>query len=64
MGLAWVTFFFVICGSCDQRRVRMMVTGLEGVAGFSVGLGMKNSWVKRVYTDYRDWFGLVQDLMG
>ena len=42
----------------------MMVTGLEGVAGFSVGLGMKNSWVKRVYMDCRDWFGLVQDLMG
>ena len=36
-------FFFLVCGICDQRRARMVVNGLGGVAGFSVGLGMKNS---------------------
>ena len=36
-------FFFFGCGFCDQRRARMVVTGLRGVAGFSVGLGVKNS---------------------
>lgn len=31
---------YVIIGA---RQAQMMVTCLEGVAGFSVGLGMKNS---------------------
>nr|POE58782.1 hypothetical protein CFP56_57493 [Quercus suber] len=38
------------CGYCDQRRARMVVTGLGGVAGFSVGLGMKNSCGAAGYT--------------
>ena len=54
MGLAWVTFFFffwwfVVCGFRDQKRAWMMVTGLEGVTGFSVGLGMKNSCGQKGY---------------
>ena len=38
-------FFFWVCGRgfCDQRWAQMLVTGLGGVTGFSVGLGMKNS---------------------
>ena len=69
MGLEWNFFFFffflwfVVCGFYDQRRVRMVVTGLGGVAGFSVGLGMKNSCDQRGYI----WIvgvGLFQDLMG
>ena len=40
-------FFFFgglwVVGFCDQRRARMVVTDLGGVAGFSVGLGVKNS---------------------
>ena len=47
-GLAMVFLFFLFfwvcgCGFCDQRRAQMVVTGLGGVTGFSVGLGMKNS---------------------
>ena len=50
-GCRWVStlvFFFsflvvVDCGLCDQRQARMVVTGLGGVVGFSVGLAMKNS---------------------
>ena len=34
----------------------MVVTSLGGVASFSVGLGVK--------THVKNWFGLVQDLMG
>ena len=33
----------LICGFCDQRRAQMVVNGLGGVVGFSVGFGMKNS---------------------
>ena len=53
MGLDVGLFFFffflfsflvvVDCGFCDQRQARMVVTGLGGVAGFSVGLAVKNS---------------------
>ena len=47
MGLHGFFFFFfwwfVGCGFCDQRRARMLVIGLGGVAGFFIGLGMKNS---------------------
>ena len=32
----------LVCGFCDQRRAQMVVNGLGGVVGFSVGLGMKN----------------------
>ena len=40
----WIwNFFFLVYGFCDPRRARMVVNGLGGVAGFSVGLGMKNS---------------------
>ena len=35
--------FLVVVGFCDQRQARMVVTGLGGVAGFSVGLAVKNS---------------------
>ena len=52
MGLAWIIllfFFFLVCGSCDQMRAQMMVMGLGGVAGFSTGLGMKNSCGQRGY---------------
>ena len=46
-GLRGFFFFFFcwvcVCGFCDQRQARMVVTGLGGVIGFSVGLGMKNS---------------------
>ena len=50
--LAWVTFphfffcglWFVDCGFYDQRRARMVVTGLGGAVGFSIGLGMKYSY--------------------
>lgn len=52
-------FCYVVSGFCDQRWARMMVTGLEGVTGFS---NEKLMWIKRVYTDW-DWLGLVQDLM-
>ena len=31
------------CGFYDQRQARMVVTGLGGVVGFSVGLVVKNS---------------------
>ena len=59
-GLAWVTPFFslffgggrgggCVCGFYDQRQTRMVVTGLEGAAGFSVSLGMKNSYGQRGY---------------
>ena len=47
-GLAWVTFpfffffFFVGCGFCDQRWAQMVVTGLGGIAGFSIDLRVKN----------------------
>ena len=41
--------FFVVCWFCDKRRARMVVIGLEGVAGFSIGLGMKNSCGQRGY---------------
>ena len=66
MGLNVGHFFFLgwVVGFCDQRRARMVVIGLGGVAGFSIGLGVKNSWGCGVYTDCRGWFGLVQDLMG
>ena len=41
-------FFFLFlvygCEFCDQRRARMVFTDLGGVAGFSIGLGVKNSW--------------------
>ena len=52
MGLDVGLFFFffllsclvvVDCGFCDQRQARMVVIGLGGVAGFSVGLAVKNS---------------------
>ena len=55
MGLEWNFFFFffflwfVVCGFYDQRRARMVVTGLGGVVGFSIGLGMKNSCGQRGY---------------
>ena len=45
----WSLFFlfsFLVamdCGFCDQRQARMVVTGLGGVASFSVGLAVKNS---------------------
>ena len=42
----------------------MVVIGLGDIAGFSIGLGVKNSWGYGVYTDFRGWFRLVQDLMG
>ena len=42
--------WFVGCGVCDQRRARMVVTSLGGVTGFSIGLGMKNSWGAAGYT--------------
>ena len=48
MGLALVTFF-LLCGSCDQRRAQTMVIGLGRVAGFSAGLGMKNSCGQKGY---------------
>ena len=54
MGHAWDFFFFfflwfVVYGFCDQRWARMVVIGLGRVAGFSVGLGMKNSCGQRGY---------------
>ena len=54
-GLAMVFLFFLFfwvcgCGFCDQRRAQMVVTGLGGVTGFSVGLGMKNSCGAAGYT--------------
>ena len=58
-GSLFFFFCYVVSGFCDQRRARMMVTGLEGVTGFS---DEKLMWIKRVYTDW-DWLGLVQDLM-
>ena len=43
----------------------MVVTGLGGVTGFSVGLGIKKlMWGYGVYTDCRGWFRLLKDLMG
>ena len=44
------SWWFVGCGFCDQRRARMVVTNLGGVTGFSIGLGMKNSWGAAGYT--------------
>ena len=51
-GSRWVFSFFWVCGCgfCDQRRARMAVTGLGGVTGFSVGLGIKNSCGATGYT--------------
>ena len=42
-------FFFVVCWFCDQRWAQMVVTGLEGVIGFFIGLGMNNSCGQRGY---------------
>ena len=41
--------WFVGCGFCDQRQARVVVTGLGGVIGFSVGLGVKNLCGARGY---------------
>ena len=66
VGLSFSLFWwFVGCGFCDQRRARMVVTGLGGVTGFFVGLGMKSSCGATGYTRIAGcWFGFVQDLMG
>ena len=56
MGLRGSPLFFSLffggggfCGFCDQRQTRMVVTSLEGAAGFSVSLGMKNSCGQKGY---------------
>ena len=64
--LIFFFLWFVGCGFCDQRRARMVVTGLGGVTGFFVGLGMKSSCGATGYTRiwFFYWFGSVRDLIG
>ena len=50
MGFFFFFFlWFVVCWFFDQRWAQMVVIGLGRVAGFSVGLGMKNSCGQRGY---------------